>query len=124
MVNNIVLMGRLTADPELRHTQSGNAVASFTLAVNRDFEKDAADFIPCVAWRQTGEFISKYFRKGSMIAVVGRLQTRKWDDKDGKSRTAYEVIVSVASFTGEKKADTGGGATEFYDVGNDGELPF
>ena len=96
MLNHITIMGRLTRDPELRRTGSGVAVASFTVAVDRDFggrdggEKET-DFIDCVAWRQTGEFVSKYFTKGSMIVVSGRLQIRSWTDKDGnKRRTAGE----------------------------------
>ena len=90
MLNHITIMGRLTRDPELRRTGSGIAVASFTVAVDRDFAPDGqekeTDFIDCVAWRQTGEFVSKYFSKGSMIVVSGRLQLRNWTDKDGNKR--------------------------------------
>ncbi len=91
MLNSIVLMGRLTRDPELRYTKNKVPVASFTLACNRDHGKDGeyeADFIDIVAWRQTGEFASKYFAKGQLVAVEGRLQTRKWEDKDGNKRTS------------------------------------
>lgn len=108
MLNACVLMGRLTADPELRTTQSGKSVASFSLAVDRDFQQDGekqADFISVVAWGKTAEFIDKYFCKGRMIAVVGRIQTRTYTDKDGNKRKATEVVADKVSFTGEK-ADT------------------
>ena len=107
MLNHIVIMGRLTRDPELRRTGSGIAVASFTVAVDRDFggrdggEKET-DFIDCVAWRQTGEFVSKYFTKGSMIVVSGRLQIRGWTDKDGNKRRSAEVVADNVYF-GESK---------------------
>ncbi|MGM9627106.1 MAG: single-stranded DNA-binding protein [Faecousia sp.] len=107
MLNHIVIMGRLTRDPELRRTSSGIAVASFTVAVDRDFggrdggEKET-DFIDCVAWRQTGEFVSKYFTKGSMIVVSGRLQIRNWNDKDGNKRRNAEVVADNVYF-GESK---------------------
>ena len=98
MLNHIVIMGRLTRDPELRRTGSGIAVASFSVAVDRDFSgKDGGeketDFIDCVAWRAAGEFVSKYFRKGSMIALSGRLQIRGWTDKDGNKRRTAEVVA-------------------------------
>ena len=114
MLNHIVLMGRLVRDPELRRTGSGIAVASFRVAVDRDFApKDGgerkADFIDCVAWRQTGEFISKYFTKGRMIVVDGRLEMRDWTDKDGNKRTSAEVVVANAYFGDSKRdGDTGG----------------
>ena len=107
MLNHIVIMGRLTRDPELRYTQSQTPVASFSLAVDRDFggrdggEKQT-DFIDCVAWRQTGEFIARYFQKGSMIAVVGSIQSRSWDGNDGKKQYATEVVVDEAYFTGSR----------------------
>ena len=109
MLNHITLMGRLVRDPELRRTGSGVAVASFRIAVDRDFQpKDGgerkADFIDCVAWRQTGEFISKYFAKGRMIIVDGRLEMRDWTDKEGNKRTSAEVIVDNAYF-GDSKRD-------------------
>ena len=114
MLNHIVIMGRLTRDPELRRTGSGIAVASFTVAVDRDFggrdggEKET-DFIDCVAWRQTGEFISKYFSKGRMIVVDGRLEMRDWTDKDGNKRTSAEIVVANAYF-GDSKRDAEGGS--------------
>ena len=107
MLNHITIMGRLTRDPELRRTGSGIAVASFTVAVDRDFggrdggERET-DFIDCVAWRQTGEFVSKYFSKGSMIVVSGRLQIRNWNDKDGNKRRSAEVVADNVYF-GESK---------------------
>ena len=109
MLNHIVIMGRLTRDPELRNTQSGVSVASFTVAVERDFgNRDGAerqtDFIDCVAWRQTGEFVSRYFHKGSMIVVSGRLQSRKWQDRDGNNRTSWEVVADNVYF-GEGRRD-------------------
>ena len=114
MLNHITIMGRLTRDPELRRTGSGIAVASFTLAVDRDYSpKDGGeretDFIDCVAWRQTGEFISKYFTKGRMIVVDGRLEMRDWTDKDGNKRTSAEVVVANAYF-GDSKRDGDSGS--------------
>ena len=112
MLNHITIMGRLTRDPELRRTGSGVAVASFTLAVDRDFGKNEngereTDFIDCVAWRQTGEFVSKYFTKGRMIVVSGRLQIRSWNDKDGNKRRTAEVVADNVYF-GDSKRDEGG----------------
>ena len=109
MLNHITLMGRLVRDPELRHTGSGTSVASFTLAVDRDFGKTESgekktDFIDCVAWRQTGEFISKHFTKGRMMVVDGRLELRDWTDKDGNKRRTAEINVSNAYFADSKQA--------------------
>ena len=112
MLNHITIMGRLTRDPELRRTGSGVAVASFTVAVDRDFggrdggEKET-DFIDCVAWRQTGEFVSKYFTKGRMIVVSGRLQIRSWTDKDGTKRRTAEVVADNCYFGDSKRDDQG-----------------
>ena len=108
MLNHIVIMGRLTRDPDLRYTQSQLPVVSFTLAVDRDFSgKDGGekqtDFIDCVAWRATAEFVSKYFAKGSMAAVSGRLQLRDWTDREGSKRRSAEVIVDNIYFGGNKK---------------------
>jgi len=110
MLNHITIMGRLTRDPELRHTQSGTPVASFTLAVDRDFKnKDtgerATDFIDCVAWRSTGEFVSKYLTKGRMAVAEGRLQLRDWTDKDGNKRRSAEILVSSVYFADSKPKD-------------------
>jgi len=112
MLNHITIMGRLTRDPELRRTGSGIAVASFTVAVDRDFggrdggERET-DFIDCVAWRQTGEFVSKYFTKGSMIVVSGRLQIRSWTDKDGNKRRTAEVVADNVYFGESKRSSEG-----------------
>ena len=114
MLNHITIMGRLTRDPELRRTGSGIAVASFTVAVDRDFggrdggEKET-DFIDCVAWRQTGEFVSKYFTKGRMAVVSGRLQIRNWTDKEGNKRRSAEVVADNCYF-GESKRNSEGNA--------------
>ena len=112
MLNHITIMGRLTRDPELRRTGTGVAVASFTLAVDRDFGKNEngereTDFIDCVAWRQTGEFVSKYFTKGRMAVVSGRLQIRPWTDKDGNKRRTAEVIADNVYF-GDSRREEGG----------------
>lgn len=108
-LNHIVIQGRLTRDPDLRATNNGTLVASFTVAVDRDFQRggteDKTDFIDCVAWRSTGEFVSKYFRKGSMIVVSGRLQSRIWVDREENKRTAWEINVDNAYFGGDKKRD-------------------
>ena len=116
MLNHIVIMGRLTRDPELRRTGSGIAVASFTLAVDRDYSpKDGGeretDFIDCVAWRQTGEFVSKYFTKGRMAVVSGRLQIRNWNDKDGNKRRSAEVVADNVYFGDSKRDDQGGSSS-------------
>lgn len=113
MLNHITIMGRLTRDPELRRTGSGIAVASFTVAVDRDFSNNQSgeketDFIECVAWRQTGEFVSKYFTKGRMIVVAGRLQIRGWTDKDGNKRRTAEVVADNCYFGDSKKESSGG----------------
>lgn len=141
MFNLVVLTGRLTADPELKSTPSGVAVTSFSIAVNRRYrsgEETQADFINIVAWRQTAEFITKYFKKGSLIGIEGSIQTRRYTDKDGKNRTAFEVIANNVQFV-ESKRDSGSSpsadapasysnvsANEFTEVVADGEddLPF
>jgi single-strand DNA-binding protein len=108
-MNHIVIMGRLTRDPELRHTQTGTAVASFTVAVDRPMSsregaERQTDFIDCVAWERRGEFVSKYFTKGQMIAVSGRLQLRDWTDKDGNKRRSAEIVVDNSYFTESKRS--------------------
>ena len=111
MLNHITIMGRMTRDPELLHTNSGIAVASFTLAVDRDFtdknsgEKET-DFIDCTAWRNTAEFVSKYFTKGRMAVVSGKLQIRKWTDKEGNNRRSAEVVADSVYFGDSKKEET------------------
>ena len=133
MLNKIVLMGRLTRDPDLRRTQSGTAVASFTLAVDRDYKPQdgerETDFIDIVAWRGTGEFVSKYFTKGRMAVVEGRLQVRDWKDKDGAKRRSTEVIADNVYCGDSKRSESGTPAEpsgEFQEVPDEekGELPF
>ena len=115
MLNHITIMGRLTRDPELRRTGTGVAVASFTLAVDRDFggreggERET-DFIDCVAWRQTGEFVSKYFTKGRMAVVSGRLQIRSWTDKEGNKRRTAEVVADNVYFGDSKREGDSAGS--------------
>ena len=125
MLNSITLMGRLTKDPELRYTKTDTPVASFTLAVDRDFG-DGADFIDCVAWRKTGEFAQKYFSKGSLAVVTGRLQIRDWTDKDGKKRYAPEVVVDHIYFGGDKKKTETQSAPSgaFVDLDDEEGIPF
>lgn len=133
MLNHIVIMGRLAKDPELRRTQSGTAVTSFRLAVDRDFKDKqtgarATDWIDCVAWRGTAEFVEKYFSKGSLAVVSGRLQMRDWTDKDGNRRISAEVLVDSIYFGGANKRDEGaaGGPREpeFEELDDSGDLPF
>ena len=120
MLNKIILMGRLTRDPELRRTQSGTAVTSFALAVDRDFKgqggEKETDFIDIVAWRNTAEFVSKYFTKGRMAVVEGRLQIRDWTDRDGGKRRSAEVIAENVYFADSKREDAPAGGYN--------ELPF
>ena len=128
MLNHIIIMGRLTRDPELRRTGTGIAVASFTLAVDRDFggreggERET-DFIDCVAWRQTGEFVSKYFTKGRMAVVSGRLQIRSWTDKEGNKRRTAEVVADNVYFGDSKRDEQGGGSYSGNSYGNYGSAP-
>jgi len=147
MLNRIIVMGRLTRDPELRHTQTGTAVASFSLAVDRDFKskengEKATDFIDVVAWRQSAEFVSRYFTKGRMAVVEGRLQIRDWTDKEGGKRRSAEIIAENVYFGDSKKdnesgsfapaAPASGGSyappptnDQFAELdGDDGDLPF
>ena len=124
MLNHITIMGRLTRDPELRTTQAGVSVVSFTVACDRDFGgrdggERQTDFIDCVAWRSTGEFVSKYFHKGSMIVVSGRLQSRKWQDREGNNRTSWEINADNVSF-GESRRDSDSNRDSYstYSSGN------
>lgn len=139
-MNKVILMGRLTKDPEVRYTQTNNTlVASFSLAVNRRFarqgEERQADFINIVAWSKTGEFCSKYFKKGQQVAVIGRIQTRTWDDENGQKRYVTEVVAEEAYFADSKKdgdvSDFGNtfGETlaqnaDFQVTASDDDLPF
>lgn len=119
MLNVAAIMGRLVADPELRHTPSDVAVTTFRVAVDRSYQKSGterqADFIDVVAWRGTAEFVCKYFQKGSMIAVTGSIQTRNYEDKQGNKRTAFEIVASDVSFCGSRRES--GGAGSSYDAG-------
>ena len=143
-MNKVILMGRLTRDPEVRYTQTSNTlVASFSLAVNRRFTREGdtqtADFINIVAWGKTGEFCSKYFKKGQQVAVIGRIQTRTWEDQQGQKRYVTEVIAEETYFADSKRdsqADTGfentfggdtqtsGGDTSDFEVSSGDDLPF
>ena len=115
MLNVAIIMGRLTRDPELRRTNSGKPVASFTVAVDRDYapegQEKETDFIDCVAWNGTAEFVEKYFKKGSMIVVNGRLQLRNWTDKEGNKRRTAEILASNVYFGESKKSQEGGNTT-------------
>ena len=150
-INKVILGGRLTADVELKSTQSGVSVCQFSLAVNRKYSKDgeqAVDFISCVAWRTTAEFLSRYFKKGSSVCIVGNIQTRSYTDKEGNKRSATEVIVDEANFVDSKSensasearnasavngasgympqayAENLGVSAEFMELGSDEGLPF
>lgn len=132
--NKSILIGRLTTDPELKQTQSGVAVCSFSIAVNRRFAKDQVDFINCQAWRQQAEFLCKYFRKGSAVLVVGAIQTRNWTDQSGQQRYATEVVAEEINFV-ERKSDADNEASgsagpysptvnNFEEMTADEDLPF
>ncbi len=128
MLNKIFIMGRLTRDPELRRTQTGTPVASFSLAVDRDFKdkstgERATDFIDVVAWRQTAEFVSRYFTKGRMAVVEGRLQIRDWTDKEGNKRRSAEVIADQIYFGDSKRDGDGGGYSPSYSQGGSYSAP-
>jgi len=148
MINNVVMLGRLVEDPELRKTPNEISVTKFTIAVDRAFQKTGSDkqsdFFDIVAWRNTAEFISKYFKKGSMIAITGSIQTRSYEDKNGVKRKAFEIVVDQASFCGSKSESSGSGAgtgtgngyqnppqafssgsdSDFEEIGSDDDLPF
>lgn len=141
MFNLVVLTGRLTADPELKTTQSGVSVSSFTIAVQRSYksgEEPQADFINITAWRNTAEFVCKYFKKGNMIGIEGSIQTHKYTDKDGNNRTAFEVLANNVQFVESKRstdvnvnptnnpptAQNNSQAADFTEVSDDGDLPF
>lgn len=152
MINNVVMLGRLVEDPELRKTPSEISVARFTIAVDRSYQKAGqdrqSDFFDIVAWRSTAEFICKYFKKGSMIAITGSLQTRSYEDKNGQKRRAFEIVVDQASFCEGRRSDAGapvpaggntgngyqyqtapqsfasGNEADFEEIGSDDDLPF
>lgn len=136
-LNKVLIMGRLTADVELRYTQSNKTVTSFTVAVDRGGKDQGTDFINCVAWEKTAEMIQRYFGKGRMICVEGRIQVRSYEDQHGNKRTATEIVAERVYFTGEKKEDGGnqnygkpsfpaGVPVEFdmAEIDDDGNLPF
>lgn len=129
-MNNINLIGRLTADPELKTTSSGVCVCAFTIAVKRPRVKDKTDFLNCVAWRNTADFISKHFHKGKMIALDGCLTSRVYEDKNGNKHTTYEVIVDNVEFCGDKKQNeteennSGNAEQHFEEVNENDDLPF
>lgn len=139
MLNVTAIMGRLSRDPELRQTTTGKNVASFTIACSRGRKdangKDLVDWIPVVAWEHTAEFVCKYFEKGSLIAIDGRLQSRTYKDRDGNNRTAIEIVANNANFAGSKS--TGGGSNsvpagnsyneptvQYDEIEDNGDLPF
>lgn len=131
MINKAILMGRLTRDPVIRHTDSGKAVCNFTVAIDNGYsEEKSADFINCVAWNKTAEFVDKYFAKGRMIIVVGRIQTRTWEDRDGKKNYVTEVVASEVAFGESKKdaATNSAGHTaagdDFTPIDSNDDLPF
>ena len=143
MLNCVTLMGRLVGDPELRTTTNGKSVATFRIAVDRAFVKQGeqrqADFITIVAWNGTADFVSRYFSKGSMIAIQGRIQTRNYEDNNGNKRTAFEVVATEVSFCGSKNEGSNNSEksnsspstpayspapTEFEEIGSDDDLPF
>ena len=131
MINKAILMGRLTRDPVIRHTDSGKAVCNFTVAIDNGYDEEkSADFISCVAWNKTAEFVDKYFAKGRMIIVVGRIQTRTWEGQDGKKNYVTEVVASEVAFGESKKdaATNSAGHTaagdDFTPIDSDDDLPF
>lgn len=149
MINKAILMGRLTRDPELRHTGSGTPVCSFSVAIDNGYgDNRSTDFINCVAWNKTAEFVDKYFTKGRMIIVIGRIQTRTWEGQDGKKNYATEVVASEVSFGETKKSadengyrtqsgsydapkaadvpdmPAGGGSDDFVELNTNDDLPF
>lgn len=125
-MNSVSLMGRLTADPELRTTANGVSVTAFSLAVDRHSKEKETDFIDIVAWRGTAEFICKYFTKGSLIAIQGSIQTRTYEDKNGNKRKAVEVLANSVYFCGGKKTEAEGQAKPSIDIGgpDEDDLPF
>ena len=136
-INTVILGGRLSAEPELKQTQGGTSVCSFSIAVNRKYQKDgeqATDFINCVAWQKTAEFVCKYFKKGSSICVIGNIQTRSWTDNNGNKRYATEVVADEVKFVDSKgdgaaaaptaNVPSAYGGAQMEEIPNDGDLPF
>lgn len=126
-LNSVIIMGRITKDIELRRTGNGTSVASFVVAVDRDFDKGKTDFIECVAWKNTAEFAAKYFSKGSKVVVTGSLQMRDWEDKNGSKRRNAEIIVGSMYFADSKKQDSGnsyGSTGGYVEIEDDEDFPF
>ena len=127
-MNKTILMGRLTKDPDTRYTQTTNTqVTSFTLAVNRRFAKEGeqqADFINIVSWNKTAEFVSKYFKKGQQVGVIGRIQTRTWDDDQGQKHYVTEVIAEEVYFADSKKEESTSAPTTDFEITSNDDLPF
>lgn len=131
-INKAVLLGRMTADPEIRQTESGKHVTTFSVALDRGGKEKKADFPVCVAWEQTADFICKWFHKGDWIGIDGRIQTRSWEDNQGNKRSATEIVVSQVSFAGARKQDSQSmddrlpfDPNDFREIDDDGsELPF
>lgn len=123
-LNIITIQGRLCADPEMRSTSGGKTVVSVTVAVDRDYQKGEADFVPVVAWNQTGTFLDEHFTKGQMILVTGRLQIRSYNDKEGNKRTIAEVVADRIHFCGPKQTVDKAVSVEVTEIDDDGELPF
>lgn len=122
MLNKITVMGRLTKDPDIRYTQNQKPVASWTLAIDRDYQSGGTerqtDFVNCLIWNQGAEFVGRNFKKGQMMALTGRLQSRKWEDRDGKKHVEYEILADNIYFCGDKPKET------FEELPDDGEIPF
>lgn len=128
MINKVILMGRLTRDPELRHTGSGTPVCNFSIAINNGSgENQTTDYINCTAWNKTADFVEKYFTKGRMIIVIGRISTRSWEGQDGKKNYTTEVVASEVSFGESKKTDDETAVVQsedFKDIGMPNDMPF
>lgn len=133
MLNKIIVMGRLTRDPELRYTQNQTPVASFTIAVDRDLGEKQTDFLDCVAWKKTAEFVNNYFRKGGMVVVAGRLQIRDWEDKNGSKRKTAEIVCDNVYFGESRQREEGRqklpdvvirDKPTFVEMDDEGDLPF
>ena len=131
MINNVVIMGRLTKDVEERTTSTGKKVCSFCVALNDNFDKEKTHYLDVIAWNKTAEFVCTYFRKGSMIAVQGRLATRTWEDKNGSKHKAVEIVADNVSFCGDKKESSNASVdvpaptdAEYRDIPDDEALPF
>ena len=123
MLNNVTISGRLTADPDVRRTPNGVSVTNFSIAVDRDYDKEKADFFRCVSWRGTADFIGKYFKKGNRIIVLGHLENSEWTDKNGEKRITTEIITERAYFAESKKSEASEDGA-FYDFGNEDDLPY